>query len=86
MAVKLRLARAGAKKRPFYRIVAADIRSPRDGKFLDRLGYHDPNQNPPVTHMDADKVDHWLSVGAKPTEIVANLIREARKQTELKAE
>jgi small subunit ribosomal protein S16 len=82
MAVKLRLARAGAKKRPFYRIVAADIRSPRDGKFLDRIGYYDPKQDPPVTKLDHEKLEHWLSVGARPSEVVANLIHQEKKRAE----
>ena len=82
MAVKLRLARAGAKKRPFYRIVVADSRAPRDGRFLDRVGYYDPRQakdNPPVIHIDFDKLNHWLEKGAQPTDTVRSLIDKARR-------
>lgn len=82
MAVKLRLARAGAKKKPFYKIVAADSRSPRDGKFIEQVGYYDPTRNPALTRIDMDKMEHWLKVGAQPSQIVKELIRKARAETD----
>ncbi len=75
MAVKIRLARGGAKKRPFYRIVAADARSPRDGRFLEKLGTYDPCKDEGGLAMKRDRVDYWLGVGAQPTDTVARLIR-----------
>jgi small subunit ribosomal protein S16 len=75
MAVRIRLARAGAKKRPFYRIVAADGRSPRDGRFLERLGTYDPLADPPTVDLHADRVKYWLGTGAQPSETVARLLR-----------
>ncbi len=79
MAVKLRLTRRGAKKKPFYRIVAADTEAPRDGRFLDILGTYDPNYDPANVVLKDDKIDFWLSQGAIPTETVANIIKKARK-------
>lgn len=72
--VKIRLMRAGSKKRPFYRIVAADSRSPRDGKFLEILGYYDPRQKPYVLQVDTDKVQEWVDKGAQTSERVGKLI------------
>lgn len=72
--VKIRLMRMGSKKRPFYRIVAADIRSPRDGKFLEILGHYDPRRDPEVLKVDEEKVKTWLSNGAQPTNRVKKLI------------
>ena len=72
--VKLRLMRLGSKKRPFYRIVAADVRAPRDGKFLDILGYYDPTKEPHVLKVDEDKVKTWIGNGAQPTNRVKSLI------------
>lgn len=72
--VKIRLMRAGSKKRPFYRIVAADSRSPRDGKFLEILGYYDPRQKPYVLEVDTEKVQEWVSKGAQTSERVGKLI------------
>ena len=77
--VKLRLTRMGAKKRPFYRVIAADSRSPRDGRFIEQLGYYDPMRDPFELKLDLGRVDHWLSVGAQPTDTVARLIERARK-------
>ncbi len=74
MAVKLRLKRMGAKKKPFYRIVAADSRSPRDGKFIEEVGYYDPTKNPAVIKVDSEKALKWLSTGAIPTDTVRNLL------------
>ena len=79
MAVKLRLARHGAKKRPFYRIVAADQRAPRDGRFIERLGYYDPLTEPVNLKVDLDRIDYWISVGASPSETVASLVKKARQ-------
>lgn len=78
--VRLRLTRTGRKKRPFYRIVAADSRAPRDGRIIERLGYYDPMLNPSDLKVDLDRVDYWLSVGASTTETVGSLIARARKQ------
>ena len=75
--VKLRLRRMGAKKRPSYRIVAADSRSPRDGAFIESLGYYDPIPDPATFKVDVDRARHWLSVGAQPTDTVRSLLRKA---------
>lgn len=75
MAVKIRLARAGAKKRPFYRIVAADTRSPRDGRFLEKLGTYNPNTEPSTVHLQHDRVSYWLGVGAQPSVTVQRLLK-----------
>ncbi|MEY3214349.1 MAG: ribosomal protein [Pseudomonadota bacterium] len=77
--VRLRLARLGAKKNPFYRVVASDSRSPRNGRFIEKLGFYDPKSNPIVVTLDLSRVDYWLSVGAQPSDTVANLISRARK-------
>lgn len=75
MAVKIRLARTGAKKRPYYRIVAADARSPRDGRFLEKLGTYDPTAHPSLVHVNQPRIEYWLGVGATPTETVARLLK-----------
>ena len=74
MAVKIRLKRMGAKKRPFYRLIAADSRSPRDGRFLEILGHYNPMVEPVEIKIDEDKVYKWLDNGAQPSESVANLL------------
>ncbi len=79
MAVKIRLTRRGAKKKPFYRIVAADTQAPRDGRFLEILGTYDPNLDPGVVVLYDDKLKYWLDQGAQPTATVANLIKKAQK-------
>jgi small subunit ribosomal protein S16 len=79
MAVTLRLSRVGGKKRPFYRVVAADRRSPRDGRFIEQIGVYAPLQNPPDVRFDAARLDHWLSVGAQPSQTVGELIRSTRR-------
>ena len=76
MAVVLRLMRAGAKKRPFYRIVAADSRRQRDGRFLEILGYYDPIPNPATLKVEQEKVAGWLANGAQPSDQVASLLRQ----------
>ncbi|MEK7851239.1 MAG: 30S ribosomal protein S16 [Deltaproteobacteria bacterium] len=73
--VKIRLARYGAKKKPFYRLVAADSRSPRDGKFIDILGTYDPTKNPAAIKLDKDKVKAWLDKGAQPTETAGQVLK-----------
>lgn len=74
MAVKLRLTRVGKKKQPQYRIVAADTRSPRDGRFIEILGHYDPRSNPSKLKLNREKIDKWLADGALPSERVAKLI------------
>ena len=74
MAVKLRLKRMGSKQRPFYRIVAADARSPRDGRFLEVVGTYNPITNPAETKIDEEKAMYWLNNGAQPTETVRNIL------------
>ncbi len=76
--VRLRLARMGRKKKPHYRIVAADSRAPRDGRFIEQLGYYNPMTDPFDLKLDLERVDHWLSVGAQPSETVGSLIERAR--------
>ena len=73
MAVKIRLKRMGAKKAPFYRIVVADSRSPRDGRFIESIGYYDSTTQPAVVKIDADKAVEWLGKGAQPTDTVRSL-------------
>jgi small subunit ribosomal protein S16 len=75
MAVKLRLTRVGSKKNPIYRVVAADSRSPRDGKFLDIVGRYNPQTDPSTIVLDEDKVKDWLGKGAQPTDAVAKLLK-----------
>ena len=72
--VKIRLARHGARKKPFYRIVVADSRSPRDGRFIDQLGFYDPTKNPAVVQLKKDRLAKWLQEGAQPTDTVAQLL------------
>jgi small subunit ribosomal protein S16 len=79
MAVKLRLTRAGTKKRPFYRVVAADIRSPRDGRLLENLGHYDPKTNPATVEIDLARADYWIKNGALPTRTVETLLKRARE-------
>ena len=75
--VKLRLKRMGKKKNPYYRIVVADARSPRDGRFIEDIGTYDPNQEPSLVKVDADAAKKWLANGAQPTETVAKLLKNA---------
>jgi small subunit ribosomal protein S16 len=81
MAVTIRLTRAGAKKVPFYRVVAADTRSPRDGRFIEQLGVYDPLREPAEFRVDADRLAHWLKVGAVPSQTVSELLRRQRRDT-----
>ncbi len=75
MAVKIRLTRKGTKKKPFYRIVAADIESPRDGKFLELLGTYNPMIEPPVVTLKEDRIKYWLGEGAKPSTTVQSIFK-----------
>jgi len=75
MAVKLRLTRVGSKKNPIYRVVAADSRSPRDGKFIEIVGRYNPQMEPSLIELDEAKVKAWLDKGAQPTESVAKLLK-----------
>jgi len=76
MSVTIRLTRKGAKKRPFYRIVAADSEAPRDGRFLDLLGYYDPLKDPSQVNIDGDRIKKWIQRGAKLSETVGSLMRK----------
>ncbi|MBR3043191.1 MAG: 30S ribosomal protein S16 [Oscillospiraceae bacterium] len=76
MAVKIRLRRMGAKKAPFYRIVVADGRYPRDGRFIEEIGYYDPTKEPSVVKVDADKAKTWLQNGAQPTDTVRDILKK----------
>lgn len=75
MAVKLRLKRMGSRKRPFYRIVATDSRNPRDGRFIETLGYYDPMKDPPEVKVDEELVKKWLERGAQPSPKAESLLR-----------
>ncbi len=76
MAVKIRLRRMGAKKAPFYRIVVADSRYPRDGRFIEEIGYYDPTKEPSVVSVDGEKAKSWIANGAQPTETVKTLLKK----------
>ena len=76
MAVKIRLRRIGAKKAPFYRIVVADSRYPRDGRCIEELGYYDPTKEPTVFKIDAEKAKSWIEKGAQPTDTVKALFKK----------
>lgn len=74
MAVKIRLKRMGAKKRPFYRVVVADARSPRDGRFIEMVGYYDPLPDPVVVKLQDDRIRYWMATGARPSDAVRELL------------
>ena len=76
MAVKIRLRRMGAKKAPFYRIVVADSRYPRDGRFIEEIGYYNPLQDPPVVKIDAERAAKWIANGAQPTDTVKAIFKK----------
>lgn len=78
MAVKIRLARHGAKKHPYYRVVVADGRMPRDGRYIEQVGRYNPLTNPKTIDIDLEKVDEWISKGAQPSNTVAHLIEIVR--------
>ena len=73
--LRIRLRRVGKKKQPSYRIVVADVRAPRDGAFVDQVGHYNPLTDPPTVVLDADKVKHWLQVGAKPSDTVGRILQ-----------
>ena len=77
MAVKIRLTRLGSKKAPFYRVVVADERSPRDGKFIDEIGYYNPLKNPAEIKIDGEKAMKWLNNGAQPTQTVKSILEKS---------
>ena len=85
MSLKIRLARAGSKKRPYYHVVIADVRSPRDGRFIEILGHYDPRQDPSALTVDNDKAVKWLEQGAQPTERVAKLLTVSGAMEQFKA-
>ena len=78
MATKIRLARAGAKKRPFYQVVVADERSRRDGRFIENMGTYDPTKNPAVVKLNEEKIIAWLGKGAQPTDTVRQILKKSR--------
>jgi small subunit ribosomal protein S16 len=84
--VKIRLRRMGAKKKPFYRMVVSDSRSPRDGRFIEELGYYDPLKDPKVIKIDVEKAKKWLANGAQPTETAKALLKKAGAYDETGAE
>lgn len=86
MAVHLRLTRAGRHKRPFYRVVAADSRKPRDGRYLEILGTYDALKNPPLAELKPDRIQYWLSQGAQPSVTVRTVLRRAGLLTKEKVE
>ena len=75
--VKIRLRRMGAKKAPYYRVVVADSRYPRDGRFIEEIGYYDPTKEPSVVKIDAEKAKQWLDNGAQPTDTVREILKKA---------
>lgn len=79
MALKIRLARLGAKKKPFYRIVVADSQAKRDGRFLDVVGIYDPNQNPARVEVKKELLDKWSAEGAQPTDTVRSLLKKVNQ-------
>ena len=85
MSVKIRLARQGAKKAPFYRIVAAESRSPRDGGHIEQIGIYDPTRNPPELRYNEARLEHWLKVGAEPSDTVREILKRAKREAAAKA-
>ena len=75
MAVKIRLARFGSKKKPFYRIIVSNARAPRDGRFIERVGTYDPQKDPPSIHVNKERIVDWLLRGAQPTPTVVRLLK-----------
>jgi small subunit ribosomal protein S16 len=82
MAVSIRLRREGARNRPYYKVVVADSRSPRDGKFIEILGTYDPKKPDHNSTLKLDRIDHWISQGAQPSDTVRSLIKKNKKQSE----
>ena len=85
MAVRLRLQRHGKKGKPFYHLVAADARAKRDGRFIEKLGYYDPNQEPSVMEVKTDRVQYWYSHGAVVTDAVKNILKRQSVKLDRKA-
>ena len=79
MAIKVRMARAGNRNRPYYRVVVADERCPRDGAFIEMVGTYDPTQEPAAVDLKTERIEHWISKGAKPSQTVSELIRRYPK-------
>ena len=75
--VKIRLKRIGMKKMPFYRVVVADSRFPRDGRNIEEIGYYDPRQNPAIIHIDNERAQYWIKCGAKPTDTARVLLKKS---------
>lgn len=86
MAVVLRLSRAGTHKAPFYHVVATDSRKPRDGKYLEDVGIYDPTQRPERIELKIDRIEHWLKVGACPSQTVASVLKRAKRASAPAAE
>ena len=84
MSVKIRLARQGAKKVPFYRIVATEAKSKRDGSHIEQIGVYDPTRNPPEFRYDEARMTHWISKGATPSDTIRELVKRARRAAEKK--
>jgi small subunit ribosomal protein S16 len=82
MAVSIRLRREGAKNRPYYKVVVADSRSPRDGKFIEIIGTYDPKKPDHNSTLKLDRIDHWISKGAQPSDTVRSLIKKNKKQSQ----
>ncbi|MDR2492111.1 MAG: 30S ribosomal protein S16 [Coriobacteriales bacterium] len=80
MAVRIRLARHGAKKAPYYRVIVADARAKRDGRFIEEVGRYNPCAEPAFVKLDLEKIDAWITKGAQPTETVERLLKQARGQ------
>ena len=80
MAISIRLSRGGSKKRPYYRIVVADARSPRDGKFIELVGNYDPKKAGDNANIDLSRIDYWIQNGAQPSDTVRSIIKKARKK------
>jgi small subunit ribosomal protein S16 len=78
MSVKLRLTRAGAKKAPYYHVIATDERAKRDGKYIEQLGSYDPKKNPAEVILNHERIDYWLKVGAQPSDTVRDIIKRAK--------
>lgn len=76
--VRIRLTRLGAKKKPFYRVIVTDSRSPRDGRSIEQIGFYNPMAEPPALQIDLARVDHWIGHGAQPSDTVSDLIKRAR--------
>ncbi len=76
MAVKIRLRRMGARNNPFYRVVVADSRSPRNGRFIEEIGFYDPKSEPAVINIDTEKAEEWIKKGAQPTDTVKRLLKK----------